>query len=271
MQQAQYKRNSELKFLARMQTSQYMGILLGSIILNTFITFIAVNFVSSLIPTDTAIGTVVNYILVFVVQVATSVLNAGLALICMQSACGMPSSIGDLFAGYHEHTVKIIQISAVITVIETICMIPLNIASMQVLNMMDSLNINDLSTMMRDNSIDTYELMEIYSVFYGTMMRFYLVMLICSLIACILTLPFFPAYYMVIDFPGWSTGTILKRCFDVMSGNKMRLFGLYMSFIPLYMLSMFTCGIALIWIVPYKHMTYANFYLDLMAVRNKKD
>ena len=50
MQQPQYKSNFELKFLARVQTGQYLGILVGAILLKFAITFMAVNLVSSQFP-----------------------------------------------------------------------------------------------------------------------------------------------------------------------------------------------------------------------------
>ena len=100
-------------------------------------------------------------------------------------------------------------------------------------------------------------------------MKFYLLMLICTVISTILTLPFFPVFYMVLDFPDWSATTILKKSFEVMSGNKLRLFLLYVSFIPSFLLSVFTCGIPLIWVIPYMSMAETDFYLDMMSVRNK--
>ena len=74
---------------------------------------------------------------------------------------------------------------------------------------------------------------------------------------------------MVLDFPNWSSTTVLKRCFEVMNGNKMRLFLLYVSFLPSFLLGIFTCGITLIWVIPSMNMALTNFYLDIMAVRNK--
>jgi hypothetical protein len=44
---------------------------------------------------------------------------------------------------------------------------------------------------------------------------------------------------------------------------------MYLSFVPLMLLSVFTLGIALVWVVPYMKMTAADFYLDLMSVRNR--
>lgn len=258
-----------------MQTGQYMGILTGSILLKFIITFMAVNLISSLIPTTTTTGYILNYILVFVVQVAVSVLNVGASFIFLKSACSMPSTIGDLFCGFQQNTVRILKIGAVITVINSICTIPLEIASVQYTDIINSIsllnggNVNELSLFLAGSSVSSNELMESYSILYSASMRFYLIMFVCAAVSLILTLPFFPAFYMILDFPDWSASTILKKCFEVMSGNKLRLLMLYLSFIPSFLLSFFTCGITLIWVIPCLNMALTNFYLDIMSVRNK--
>lgn len=274
MQQPQYKSNYEIKFLARMHTGQHLGILISATLVKSIITIFAVNLVSALIPVGTTIGYLVNYILVFCVQVAASILSAGTAFIFLKSACNMPSTIGDLFCGFRQNTVKILKISAVIAVIESICMIPLDIASVQYNAIVNSIplfqnNGANLSLFLSGNTMDNHELLETYSVFYSASMKFYLIMLICTVISTILTLPFFPVFYMVHDFPDWSATMILKKSFEVMSGNKLRLFLLYISFIPSFLLSIFTCGIPLIWVIPYMSMAETDFYLDMMSVRNK--
>lgn len=258
-----------------MQTSQYMGILIGSILLKFVITFMAVNLVSSLIPTTTTTGFVINYILVFIMQVTATILNVGTSFIFLKSACSMRSTIGDLFCGFRQDTAKILKIGVVIGIIESICMIPLEIASVQYANILNSIpffnegNINELSLFLAGNAANSSELLESYSVMYSASMRFYLIMFVCTAISLVLTLPFFPAFYMVLDFPNWNATTILKKSFEVMNGNKLRLFLLYVSFLPSFLLSIFTCGITLIWVIPYMNMSLTNFYLDIMSVRNK--
>lgn len=49
----------------------------------------------------------------------------------------------------------------------------------------------------------------------------------------------------------------------LMSGRKMDLFILDLSFIGWWLLALITCGIALIWITPYYRQTIANFYRSL--------
>ena len=146
-------------------------------------------------------------------------------------------------------------------------MIPLDIASIQYSDIINSIPLFQLSR--GEFALDNHELIETYNVFYSASMKFYLIMLICTVVSTVLTLPFFPAFFMVLDFPDLSASAILKKSFEVMTGNKFRLFMLYLSFVPSFLLSIFTCGITLIWVLPYMSMAETNFYLDLMSVRNK--
>lgn len=275
MQQSQYKSNFELKLLARVQTSQRFGFLLGTIVLKFIITSLAVDLVTSMIPTRTTAEYVINYILLFVVNVAASLLSVGASLIFLKTACNMKSSIEDLFCGFRKNTLKILQVGAAIALIESICDIPFDIASVQYTNIIDSIpffsenNISGFNPFLSGSLVNNEEFVAAYSVLYSATIKLCVIMLVCIAISLVLTLPFFPAFFMILDFPEWSVSTILKRSFEVMNGNKLRLFLLYLSFVPSLLLSAFACGIPLIWILPYMNMATTNFYLDLMAVRNK--
>ena len=62
----------------------------------------------------------------------------------------------------------------------------------------------------------------------------------------------------------WKTEDIFKKSMELMKGNMWRLFHLEFSFLPLILLSFLTCGIGLLWLMPYMHMASTNFYLDLV-------
>lgn len=258
-----------------MQTAQHFGLIIATIILKFIIVYFTSNLVSMLVPMDGVTGYVVNFILLFFVDTAASLLSVGASLIFLKTACGINSSIDDLFCGFRKSTMTILKIGAIISLVESICTIPLNIAAIQYVRVLNSIpyfnenNLNTLSPFLMRNAMDSDELLEAYAVMSSASMKVCLVMLVCTVVSLILTLPFFPAFYMILDFPGWNASTVLKRSFEVMHGNKMRLFLLYVSFIPSYLLSIFTCGLSLIWVIPYMNMTLTNFYLDLMSVRNK--
>lgn len=275
MQQSQYKSSLELKLLARIQTMQHFGLILATVILKLIIVYFFSNLIPMFISIGGKAGYVVHFILLFLIDVAASLLSVGASFIFLKTACNINSSIDDLFYGFKKNTVTILKVGAVITLIESICSIPLNIASIQYANVLNSIPViseNSLSIMnpfVMGNVMGNDELMEAYAILSSASMKVCTIMLLCMVVSLVLTLPFFPAFYMILDFPDWNASTILKRSLEVMQGNKMRLFLLYASFIPSYMLSVFTCGLSLIWVIPYMNMTLTNFYLDLMSVRNR--
>ena len=56
---------------------------------------------------------------------------------------------------------------------------------------------------------------------------------------------------------------------QIMKGHKGRLFYISISFLPLYLLGIFSFFIAFLWLLPYTNTVMANFYMDLMKNRNQ--
>lgn len=62
------------------------------------------------------------------------------------------------------------------------------------------------------------------------------------------------------DISAWKASSISS---EMMRGHKFDLFYLYLSFIGWGILSMLTCGIGFIWLIPYMQLSVAAFYNDL--------
>lgn len=257
MEQSQYKSNIELKFLARTQMHGRFGILMGTMFIPLLINFFLLQMVST--P-----NYVVSYVLTFVAQILLSVLQVGTTLIYMKCACNMPTKISELFYGYQNNISVALKLGILFIVINSICMIPCDMMSLSILNSADLVmpEITETTTIT--------EFMAFYNNYYLVMSRYYGVMLVCALVSFFAKLVFMPAYYMMLDFPEWNARTILKKSMEIMRGNKLRYVLLQASFIPAMILCVFTCGLTLIWLVPYRNLANANFYLDIMNVRNKR-
>lgn len=262
MEQSQYKSSAELKYLARMQMMGRFGLLIGAVLLPSLISFFARQLALG-VSSPSTIGYAVNYAVTFIIQIITSVMQAGASLIYLKCACNMPAQIGDLFHGYKINLPVALKLGFLFVLIHSICTIPCDIMNLQLLNSPD-LIIPEITETTTVN-----EIMDSYAVYYNIMMSYYSLALFCLLAAFLIKLVFMPAYYLMLDFPKWSAMKILKKSVEVMRGNKLRYLLLQISFLPLLLLSVFTCGLTLIWVVPYMHMTNTNFYLDIMAVRNK--
>ena len=75
------------------------------------------------------------------------------------------------------------------------------------------------------------------------------------------------AFYLMLDFPEYSGPELLRLAPKLIKGHKARLFYIMLSFFPLTLLCVFSCGIGYLWVYPYMQTTYANFYLDLVQKR----
>ncbi len=71
-------------------------------------------------------------------------------------------------------------------------------------------------------------------------------------------------FYIANDFPSLSAIDSIKFNLKIMKGNRLQLLKLHIHFIPWYLLSILTLGIALLWILPYLYSTLTLFYLDLI-------
>lgn len=256
MEQSHYKSNAELKYLARMQMSGHFGLLIGTMLIPFLISF----FCSSILLSQIYL---VNFALSIILQTLLSVLQVGTALIYLKTACNMHAQIGDLLEGFRNNLPVALKVGLLLTVINSVCMIPCDIMSIRILNS-PALAAPELTETTTLN-----EMMEFYGMFYSIMGTYYLLTLVCTLVSFFLQLVFVPAYYIMLDFPEWGAMKVLKKSIEVMRGNKLRYVLLQLSFLPLMLLSLFTCGLTMIWVTPYMHMTNANFYLDIMAVKNK--
>ena len=70
--------------------------------------------------------------------------------------------------------------------------------------------------------------------------------------------------YLLKDHPELKFNAAIEESMRLMSGNKMRLFLLDLSFIGWFLLGLITFGIAFLWITPYWNTARAAFYEDLM-------
>ena len=73
--------------------------------------------------------------------------------------------------------------------------------------------------------------------------------------------------YIIAEEPEIDAIEAITKSRELMNGNKLRLFTLYLSFIGWFILCLFTFGIGFIFLLPYVQMSIANFYLD---IRGKK-
>lgn len=76
-------------------------------------------------------------------------------------------------------------------------------------------------------------------------------------------------FFIMVDDQEIGVIECLKESCRIMKGNKGRLFYIGLSFIGLCMLSMFSFGLAYLWVAPYMCATSTYFYLDIRGPRKE--
>jgi len=71
------------------------------------------------------------------------------------------------------------------------------------------------------------------------------------------------SYFVLAENPQMTAREALNESKKIMSGHKMELFVLYLSFILWMLLGAVTLGIAYIYIAPYMYATITNFYQEI--------
>lgn len=179
---------------------------------------------------------IISEIVRFILLAFLQVLQIGVCLFYLKLNCGQPASSIDLFYGFHTNRNQTLGISLVFTAISYLCQLPAMIA------------------------------------FYNAAVSFYMytfLQLAGILAAALFLLPFQQSYYALLDFPNLSVREALQRSAKLMRGSFLRYILFSLSFLPLILLSLLSCGIGLLWVMPYMEASLAAFYLEL--ARNPKN
>ena len=108
-------------------------------------------------------------------------------------------------------------------------------------------------------------------VYLLTGIRTFLWSLLFVIPGIIKSIAYSQAMYILSEKPGMSARECLRESERLMNGNKMRYFLFQLSFIGWWILCTITCGIALIWFIPYYNACCATFYIDIRPSTKSSD
>lgn len=94
-----------------------------------------------------------------------------------------------------------------------------------------------------------------------------------ALVMLILSYRYRMAYFILLDSPEKSIRQIITEAKAITQTHRWQLFLLDLSFVPWLLLCVLTCGVLLIWKLPYLAATYAHAYrhmLDDYAIRQRR-
>ena len=78
-------------------------------------------------------------------------------------------------------------------------------------------------------------------------------------------LSYVPVPYLLAENPQMQVGRAMELSSALMKGEKLRLFGLYVSFLGWSLLVLLTCGVAALYATPYINAVKAEFYAAMRA------
>lgn len=231
-----YQTSSQLKEKARAQLEGNYGTAIVMQLLVQLISGMAGLVIAAFFPAASVFTYVIQLILTFAVSIIVGVCSVGVTLYYLNVACGGTKDLGNLWYGFSHQFQKHLILSLVITgfafVYQTIIQLPLTLYT----------STFDIKYLFLSLPIT---LIAIVAYFYVSLL-------------------FSPVFYLTLDYPTYSATEVLKLSPRIMKGHKKRLLYLLLSFLPLILLSLLTCGIGTFWVTAYQNMTMTNFYLDLM-------
>lgn len=235
-----YKSSAMLKADAKEQLFGKYGTCIGATVIIWLFTMLLTFIPSFLIPMDSIFNIVIYYLVAFIISLFSGIFVSGQAFFYLKISCGQPVSVGDIFFGFRSHPDKALLIQMILSLIVYACLAPSIIFS--------QIFAKDFSAIW--------------------MLLFSAALILGMIIYIWVSLLFSQTFYLLQDFPSYSTKQLLKMSGKIMKGHKGRLFYIGMSFLPLYLLGILSCCIAFLWITPYMNAVMANFYMDIVKNRN---
>ena len=230
-----YKTTTQLKTEARGLLLGKYGIYIAALAIMVSILFLLSSVISFVLPTGTIWGTILEYVLSFIVDLIGAVLTLGLIYFNLNICRNKPFKKSDIFFGFSSHPDKAIITRFLFGVAELVCLLPAILFGA------------------------LYYITEIGALLLVTS----LFLVIGFVFIVIIHLTYNYIYNVMLDYPNATLKECFHYCGEIMKGHRIRIFYLQASFIPLYILSIFSLGIGFLFVIPYSNIATTLFYLDV--------
>lgn len=231
-----YKSGAQLKDLAKCKLERNYGISIFALLTVGMLELSASLFLDQIIPCRNIIEFIIYLFAQFIMSAFLGIFQTGICLFFLNMACGQPYKLDQLFYGFQNTPKGSLYVSSVTGFISFCMTLPFRILFYQY--------------------VATGEGFWLYTALIALILSF--------LFLYPLTLAFSQSFFLLLDFPDYTGKQALGASMRIMKKQKIRFFLLQLSFLPLIILSTFTCYIGLLWVIPYMNMTNALFFLDIM-------
>lgn len=241
-----FKSSSELKASAREHLLGHYGTVIGAELILLVFSGAASMCANLLVDITTVIGSIIYYAILFFISILMGLFTSGTCYLYLKLICGRPIGISDLFYGFQFAPDKAIAVQAWLTLLTYVASLPQFILTCKI--SLAGPNMEKITALLLPYSLSL--------IFSGA-------------VSVALSLYYAQTFYLLHDFPQYTAQELLQKSRRLMVHHKGRLFYLYVSFIPLMLLGLFSFGLALLWVVPYMNATQTEFFLDL--IRHNKE
>lgn len=231
-----YKSYSTLKNTAKIKLDGFFGLAIAAGLLIQCMSYVGSSLANMLAPGNDTTSTLLFLILSTAASVFVGAFNVGLAFFYLSLACGRPCHSVTVITTFKEQPEKSLKVSLVHTLVNFICTTP---SAYLLLLLMQEKTIENLIN---------------WLIAFGVGYAIYIP----------ISLFLSQTWYLMVDFPNYTAKEVLLTSCKLMKKHFWRLLFLKISFLPVMLLGFLSFGIGLIWVIPYKKMTYTCFYLDMM-------
>ena len=237
-----YQSYSNLKNSAKIKLDGFFGLAITAWLLLKCMSYVGSSLTNMLVPGNDTTSFILFYLLSLIISVFVGAFNVGLAFFYLSLACGKPCHSLVIIKAFKDQPEKAIKVSLVHTLINFVCLTP---SSHLLLVLMQEKTMTNLMNCLIAFAIG------------------YVIYLPASLFLS-------QTWYLMVDFPNYTAKEVLLTGCKLMKKHFFRLLFLKLSFLPVMLLGILSFGVGLIWIIPYKQMTYTCFYLDIMNPEKKE-
>lgn len=227
--------SAELKQMARNNLTGKWGIVIGITLLELLLAWLINIPAYAFASVHTVPGVITYLIITLITGLLGGLISAGGAYFFLNICRGKKYGIGNLFAAFRMHPDRFLIVSLILTAVTLPFQIPVYLV------------------LFTAAPSQTY---------------FITIQLICtilsSVVSMILSLYFAASVYLLLDFPQMGAIQAMKISVRLMRGNKGRYFYLSLSFLGWNFLGLLSCGLGLLWVLPYMNMTFIYFYTDIL-------
>lgn len=187
----------------------------------------------------TIISTIICIFIFFLIELLASILKTGYNFYNLNIGLNREAQIHNLFYGFVFKTNHIILSQLILFVIDLICILPSIILSLLFYYISGQASfITPVITAI------LFVIGVYFAIYFNLKYQF--------------------IFYILLDYPDASIKDIFEFSAVLMKGNYFRLFYLYVSLVPYYLLSLCSLGIGFLFVIPYQKMTITKFYMDLI-------